>query len=202
VNECSKAVARRLHTPGFATRYFVGDGVDVGSGRDPFSTFAALFPLVRSVVTFDAPDGDAQFLAKYPDDAFDFLHSSHCLEHLRDPFEGLRNWIRVVRPGGYLVILVPDEDLYEQGVWPSAFNIDHKHTFTICKSHSWSPVSINVTELVAAVADRVETLQIELLHHTFLPKRPREDQTRNPVTECAIEFILRKRIPSPSHSPQ
>ncbi|WP_204249751.1 hypothetical protein [Gemmata sp. SH-PL17] len=32
MNECSKAVARRLAAPGFAARYFAGDGIDVGSG--------------------------------------------------------------------------------------------------------------------------------------------------------------------------
>ncbi len=30
--ECSKAVARRLHDSRFATRWFVGDGIDVGAG--------------------------------------------------------------------------------------------------------------------------------------------------------------------------
>jgi SAM-dependent methyltransferase len=193
VHECSKAVARRLHSPGFATHYFVGDGLDVGSGRDPLSRFAALFPRIRSVTTFDVPDGDAQFLEKHPDDRFDFLHSSHCLEHLRDPFEGLANWVRVVRPGGHLVVMVPDEDLYEQSVWPSTFNPDHKHTFTICKASSWSPVSVNLTDLLASVADQAEVLKVELLHQTFLAGRKREDQTLNPVAECAIEFVLRKR---------
>jgi SAM-dependent methyltransferase len=197
VDECSKAVARRLHTPGFATHYFVGDGIDVGSGRDPLSRFAALFPLVRSVTPFDVPDGDAQFLAKHLDNAFDFLHSSHCLEHLRDPFEALANWVRVVRPGGHLVVLVPDEDLYEQGVWPSTFNPDHKRTFTVCKARSWSPVSVNLTDLLASVADRAEVLRLELLHQTFLLVRGRGDQTQNPVGECALEFVLRKRVPMP-----
>ena len=193
VDECSKAVARRLHSPGFATHYFVGDGLDVGSGPDPLARFAALFPLIRSVVPFDLPDGDAQLLAKYPADRFDFLHSSHCLEHLHDPFEGLANWVRVVRPGGHLVVLVPDEDLYEQGAWPSTFNPDHKHTFTFCKVRSWSPVSVNLTDLLASVADRAEVLKVEVLYQTFLPGRGRGDQTQNPVGECAIEFVLRKR---------
>ncbi|AMV25176.1 hypothetical protein VT84_12325 [Gemmata sp. SH-PL17] len=142
---------------------------------------------------FDAPDGDAQDLARYPDARFDFLHSSHCLEHLRDPFAALANWVRVVRPGGHLVVLVPDEDLYEQGVWPSTFNAEHRHTFTVYKARSWSPVSVNVTDLVASVGDRAEALKIELLHHTFVPGPARADQTLNPVSECAIEFVLRKR---------
>jgi SAM-dependent methyltransferase len=193
LNECSKALPRRLHQPGFATRYFVGEGLDVGSGADPLSRFADLFPLIRSVTTFDRRDGDAQLLVAHPDARFDFLHSSHCLEHLNDPFDGLRNWVRVVRPGGHLVVIVPDEDLYEQGVWPSTYNVDHKHTFTICK---------NVTDLLASVAAWVEVLKVELLHHTFSTRRAREDQTLNPVGECAIEFILRKRAIVPPLRPE
>jgi hypothetical protein len=46
-----------------------------------------------------------------------------------------------------LFVVVPDEDLYEQGVFPSRFNDDHKATFTIAKAKSWSHKSINVLEL-------------------------------------------------------
>jgi SAM-dependent methyltransferase len=193
VNESSKAVARRLHTPGFATHYFVGDGIDVGSGSDSLGRVARLFPLIRSVTDFDVPDGDAQDLAKHPDARFDFLHSSHCLEHVRDARVALRNWCRVVRPRGHLVVLVPDEDLYEQGVWPSTFNTDHKHTFTIYKPRSWSPVSVNLTDLFADVGDLALPVRVELLHLTFQPGLPRTDQTLNPVGECAVEFVLRRR---------
>jgi hypothetical protein len=101
----------------------------------------------------------------------------------------------VVKPGGYLVVTVPDEDLYEQGLWPSTFNPDHKHTFTIYKTSSWSPVSINVLALLAGVGDRAEVIKVELHHQTFLPGLERMDQTTNPVTESCIEFVLRKRLP-------
>jgi len=192
MHESSKAVARRLHTPGFATHYFAGAGLDVGSGGDSLGKVARLFPLVTSVTDFDRPDGDAQFLAKHPDGAFDFVHSSHCLEHIRDPAVALRNWCRVVRPGGHLVVLVPDEDLYEQGVWPSTFNADHKHTFTIHKAASWSPVSVNLTTLFAKVADAAVPLRVEQLHTTFVPGLGRVDQTLTPVGECDIEFVRRR----------
>jgi hypothetical protein len=45
---------------------------------------------------------------------------------MHDPEAALRQWWALVRPGGYLVVVVPHEDLYEQGMWPSAFNSDHK----------------------------------------------------------------------------
>jgi hypothetical protein len=48
-------------------------------------------------------------------------------------------------------VIVPDEDLYEQGVWPSRFNPDHKWTFTIAKHTSWSPVSVNLLDLARAL---------------------------------------------------
>src|SRR5260221_7032838 len=46
--------------------------------------------------------------------------------------------------------------LYEQGVFPSRFNGDHKSTFTISKASSWSPVSVNVLDLVTET-DRKST---------------------------------------------
>lgn len=193
MNESSKSVSRRLHTPGFSTRYFIGDGIDVGSGSDSLGKVARLFPLIRSVTDFDMPDGDAQDLAKHADSRFDFLHSSHCLEHVRDPRVALRNWCRVVKPRGHLVVMVPDEDLYEQGVWPSTFNDDHKHTFTIYKQKSWSPASVNLTDLFSAVGDLAVPVRVELLLHTFQFGLPRQDQSQNPVAECAIEFVLQRR---------
>lgn len=93
---------------------------------------------------------------------------------------------------------MPDEDLYEQGVFPSTFNADHKHTFTIHKRSSWSSKSINVTELLAEVTADVEVLKIELMNATYryhinrLTAEQRFDQTLTPVGECAIEFVLRK----------
>jgi hypothetical protein len=72
----------------------------------------------------------------------------------------LGNWIRVVRPGGHLVVSVQDEDLYEQGVWPSRFNDDHKVSFTLCKHHSWSPVSVNVFDLLSRHADVAKPLSL------------------------------------------
>ena len=144
MKECSKSITRRLASPNFLRRYFVGEGLDIGGRPDPLSLYVELFPLMRTARTWDLEDGDAQFLDGVEDQTYDFVHSSHCLEHMRDPHEGLRNWFRVLRPGGHLVVTAPDEDLYEQGAFPSTFNRDHKWTFTIHKPSSWSPKSVNI----------------------------------------------------------
>ncbi|MEI7444263.1 MAG: methyltransferase domain-containing protein [Burkholderiales bacterium] len=193
MKECSKSIARRLHTPAFHTRYFVGKGIDVGGRPDPLSLYVELFPRLESVRSWDLEDGDAQYLEGVPDGSLDFVHSSHCLEHLVDPRVGLRNWVRVIRPGGHVIVTVPDEDLYEQGAFPSTYNADHKWTFTIRKRRSWSERSINVLELLDSLGEDAEPVRIELLDSTYRYAIPRYDQSQTPVAECGIEFVIRKR---------
>jgi SAM-dependent methyltransferase len=186
------SMQRRAHDSRFATRYFVGHGIDVGGGHDSLALYTELFPLIRYVVIYDGPQGDAQKLGNVDDQTFDFLFSSHCLEHVRDPVEALGNWIRVIKRGGHLVVSVPDEDLYEQGVWPSTFNTDHKLSFTLCKKASWSPVSVNVFDLLSHFDDRVKPLGVITTDHCYRHRLPRFDQTQTPLSECAIEFVLKK----------
>ncbi len=193
--EQSKAAKRRYYSGPFMQRYFVGNGIDVGGKPDPLGQYAGIFPRMTSVRTWDIDDGDAQLMAGVADGSFDFLHSSHCLEHMRDVREALANWIRIVKPGGFLIITVPDEDLYETGHWPSRFNPDHKWTFTIMKEKSWSPRSVNVLDLVRGFAGLVEVEKIELIRDFYREAMAAEgvDQTLTPVAECSIEIILRKR---------
>jgi SAM-dependent methyltransferase len=150
---------------------------------------------MTTVKTWDWEDGDAQFLTGVSDNEYDFVHSSHCLEHLVEPAEGLKNWFRAVSSGGYLVVTVPDEDLYEQGVFPSTFNLDHKWTFTIYKPRSWSEKSLNIVDLVRDLGESAELVRLEQLSATYRYGLPRFDQTLTPVGECGIEFIIRKRMP-------
>jgi len=195
MKECSKSLPRRLADSNFVRKYFVGDGIDVGGKPDPLKLYTEFFPLLRSVRTWDWEDGDAQFMAGVPDASVDFIHSSHCLEHLNDPAEGLRNWLRVLRPGGHIIVTIPDEDMYEQGTFPSTYNRDHKQTFTLHKDKSWSPCSVNVLGLLCSLGPEAEVLKVERLHGTHRFTLPRFDQTMTPVGESAIEFVMRKRTP-------
>lgn len=46
------------------------------------------------------------------DDAhYDFVISSHCLEHVANPLKALVEWRRIIRPGGTLLLVVPDPRL-------------------------------------------------------------------------------------------
>jgi hypothetical protein len=78
-----------------------------------------------------------------------------------EPREALAEWWSLVKPGGYMIVVVPEENLYEQGHWPSLFNSDHTSTFRIGGATSWSPVSLDVVELVETLPD-CEVLEITL----------------------------------------
>jgi len=119
--------------------YLEGHGIDIGCGPDP---------VLPTVDRFDLEHGDAGVITRFVQKRYDFVFSSHCLEHLADPKGAILEWFELVKPGGHLIVIVPDEDLYEQGSFPSVFNPDHKWTFTLAKEHSWSARSINVLELV------------------------------------------------------
>jgi len=81
----SLSMQRRTLDSRFARRYFVGHGIDVGGGNDSLDQFVELFPLIKNVFVYDKAQCDAQKLDNVDDAAFDFLFSSHCLEHLYDP---------------------------------------------------------------------------------------------------------------------
>ncbi len=118
--------------------------IDIGAGPDPVTPGA---------LGFDKQQGDANKITQFQPGSFDCVYSSHCLEHMFDPRTTISNWWDLVKPSGHLFFIVPDEDLYEQGQFPSVFNNDHKHTFTISKKKSWSSSSINVIDLCQSLAD-------------------------------------------------
>ncbi len=74
----------------------------------------------------------------------------------------------------------------------STFNPDHKTTFTLCKRASWSPVSVNLFQLLERFAGLAQPLSVSTIDHAYRYRAPRYDQTRTPLTEAAIEIILRK----------
>jgi SAM-dependent methyltransferase len=85
----------------------------------------------KHVIPFDREHGDASDVLKYINDKYDVVYSSHCLEHMLEPKSVLQDWFSLVKSGGYLVVSIPHELLYEQCFWPSIFNSDHKSSFRI-----------------------------------------------------------------------
>lgn len=170
-----------------------GSGIDIGCGPDP---------IAAQVRKFDLEDGDANRITHYVREQFDFVYSSHCLEHMREPAKAILEWWELVRPGGHMIFIVPDEDLYEQGVFPSRFNADHKATFTISKAKSWSPVSINVLDLARTIPNS-EIVSLVLRDHSYDRRLLRHGDSNNPSRFLRFFFLIYnalKRMGLPSVS--
>ena len=144
MNEASKTMHyfSKLLDPIFLDRTIL----DIGAGPDPVKPWAQVF---------DVDQGDAQHIRKYGLGKFGCVFSSHCLEHMENPVAALETWWELVEDGGYLIFIVPDEDLYEQGNFPSIFNLDHKATFTLSKENSWSKESYDVYDLIDGLVGSV-----------------------------------------------
>ena len=44
------------------------------------------------------------------DSSYDFVLSSHCIEHLANPLKGIKKWIRVLKQEGLLVLVIPHKN--------------------------------------------------------------------------------------------
>ena len=93
-------------------------GIDSGKDTDLFGI--AMRP--------DIVVKDATRLGIFADSSADSIFSAHLLEHIADWQAALREWWRLVKVGGYLVLYLPHADLYPRIGQPGS-NPDHKHDF-------------------------------------------------------------------------
>lgn len=172
----------------FIGKFLSGRVIDIGAGKDLVCSHAE---------GFDREDGDANMISRFrPVNAYDTVHSSHCLEHMDDPAAALRDWWSLLKPGGYLVLVVPDEDLYEQGIWPSIFNRDHKTTFRLDKPDSWSAVSHDIRKLVAALPGcEIVSAEIQDTHYDYALQWQHGDVRRKRAWWLRIGKSIGMRIP-------
>lgn len=187
-NETEKASHRRKNTWLF-NKVFNGYGIDIGCGTDILNKNNE-FTNIINVDPFDIEHGDAQLIHQYIKKQYDFVYSSQCLEHMYDPYLSIINWWKLVKPNGYLIFTVPDEDLYEQGIFPSRWNNDHKWTFSIYKKNSWSNHHIDILDLISQLQN-FAILKIELVDTNYNYSFKNIDQTRNEA-EAFIEIVLQK----------
>jgi ADP-heptose:LPS heptosyltransferase/predicted SAM-dependent methyltransferase len=114
--------------------YTRGQGLDLGCGAyKAFAHFVGVDngkdqQLFGIKMAPDVVVDSCERLDCFADASQDFVFSSHLLEHLDDYAGALKEWWRVIRPGGHLLLYLPHRDLYPRIGQPGA-NPDHRHDF-------------------------------------------------------------------------
>lgn len=82
-----------------ALQFCKGDGLDIGAGQ---------WPLHGATPHEIKNGGKAEDL---PDKQYDYLFSSHCLEHLVNPVQALEHWKTRLKPDGVLFLYLPHPEM-------------------------------------------------------------------------------------------
>ena len=101
----------------FAKKFCFGNGLDIGGFSD------WVFPGARAINILNNDDWDANNL---PGTDYDYIFSSHTLEHLHDYIGALEYWHGSIQPGGILFLHLPHPDME---YWLPQNNQKHVHIF-------------------------------------------------------------------------
>lgn len=144
--------------------YCQGNGVDLGSGGDPVVPWAIQVDLpneefaqyrgggseYRGLDRSVHWQGDATRLP-FRDETLDFVYSSHLLEDFYTWVGVLKEWLRVLKIGGHLIIMVPDRERFRAAVaGGQPDNLAHRHEFEVGELTSL------LEDQVGVVIDRLE----------------------------------------------
>lgn len=113
--------------------YTRGKVLDLGSSTvSPFAHWTSvdtIKPQTANGRRFPDVQADcSQPMPVFGTGSWDSVVSSHLLEHVVDYKAALREWWRIVRVGGYLVLYLPHKELYPN-IGTADANADHKHDF-------------------------------------------------------------------------
>lgn len=101
----------------------------------------------------------------FKDKRVDFVISSHVIEHFYDPIKTMKEWWRVVRPGGYIYIIAPHKErtfdkplartklaeLIERHEHPNPPEVDHHGHYSVwitadfeelCQYYGWPVIAV------------------------------------------------------------
>jgi len=114
-----------------------GCGIDIGSQGEPVVPWAMQVDLpYHEFAEYNdnhLPRGPIQIrtdarMLPFTSNSLDFVYSSHLLEDFLIWSPCLIEWTRVLKPGGYLIILIPDKELWAQAIANGQCpNCNHKH---------------------------------------------------------------------------
>lgn len=131
-----RRVRRRL-----GDRFLKGAGIEIGALHQPMplppeATVRYLDRLSTADLRLEYPElehlpivevdivEDGENPVSIDEESLDFVIASHVIEHCEDPIGTLKNWTRILRPGGVIFLVVPDRRrTFDRGRKPTS--VDH-----------------------------------------------------------------------------
>lgn len=187
--ETSKATERRMGNRSFWDSVFGLQVLDVGPGDDKLEWGDA------SVTPFDKQHGDAHIVDScFEPESFSCIHGSQVMEHLKNPTDFINRCLKIVKPGGWIVMTVPCVDHYERCIMPSRFNPEHQTTWSLWRKvaptkfpHIYVPKWIQQFTTCFKYANLVNT------NFDYLaPEEKDQSWLRSDGVECWIEILLKR----------
>jgi SAM-dependent methyltransferase len=106
------------------------NGIDLGYGGDCLSPSTIALDQVKPYnwVGKDPQQlfGSALDLYWFKANVLDYVYSSHLLEDFENTTEILKEWRRVIKPNGLLILYLPNEKRYRAIERPELYNKNHK----------------------------------------------------------------------------
>ena len=117
------------HSDGFFHKYLRGKNIlHVGPGRSKTETYPVSPGAIA--VDFDYPGYDGKTLP-FSNESQDAVLCCYYLQGLDDYRSAIADWFRVLKMGGFLIIIVPHQYLFERKLTlPSSFVREHKQFYT------------------------------------------------------------------------
>lgn len=145
-------------------KYCKGQGLDLGCGNIKIKLEAIGIDLLSPYADMRL---DARLMPYYENEHFDFIYSSHLLEEIQDTESTLREWLRIIKKGGYIILYQADRDYYYPLDDPRC-NQKHIHHF--------------IWEDLWEIFKKIEG--VELIHHARYG--------REPYNEWSFELVVQK----------
>jgi len=195
MGETSDAYKRRVCSF-FFEKYLRGYGIDIGCGREKITEDTIGYDYDERIP--EVIHGDATHMREFEDETFDYVYSSHCLEDIVDADTALKNWYRILKTGGYLIISVPHRDYAEQvKVLPSNINKRHKRLFLPFIEEP--PDTISLYHFIVNTLPNAYIVYLNECCELTIPKRrvtnkaqARLRRTFAGVRERSIETVIQK----------
>lgn len=164
---------------GFFEKYMSGIGLDIGYKGYVDEVEPILEHSIGVDTDFSGYDGKT---LPFEDNSMNYVYSSHCLEHIKDYKNFIREAYRVVKPGGYIVTVVPHRDLYEKKIQlPSRWNEDHKRFYTS---------SSLLREFEESLS--INSYRVRHLHENDAGHKYDQPATEHSVGQYEIELVIQK----------